>query len=60
MKAGIDSRSFFAQGHVKKEEKAHLQFLETFHKEITKIMLIYNDEISIIKIAMNCTGTFLL
>lgn len=50
MKAGIDSRSFFAQGHVKKEEKAHLQFLETFHKEITKIMLIYTTLVSIIRI----------
>lgn len=33
-------------------------FLETFHKEITKIMLIYNHEISIIIIAMSCTGMF--
>jgi len=29
-------------------------FLETFHKEITKIMLIYNDEISIIITVKNC------
>ena len=31
-------------------------FLETFHKEITKIMLIYNLEISIMIIAMGYAG----
>lgn len=36
-----------------------MPFLETFHKEITKIMLIYNDEISIIIIALDTSGVSL-